>query len=245
MALLSLEQVSKRHRSGRRELVVLGDVSLEIDEGDFVGVWGPPRSGKSSLLRLAAGIEDPDEGRVCFDGRELGRMSARERALLLRRAIGYVATPLDATAWNAGRCERVLDHVAEPLLGDRRRPSETRVAARRALERVGTGGCAHASTNELSLGERTRVALARAIVREPRLLLVDEPALMPSPGERDEIRQLLRSLSSEAQLTLIVASQDAGALRGTRRMLSIGDGRVRTSDRDGIVVPFPHERAAN
>ena len=112
-------------------------------------------------------------------------------------AIGYVAAPLDAAAWNAGRCDRVLDHVAEPLLGDRRRPSETKIAARHALERVGASGCIHASTNELSLGERTRVSLARAIVREPRLLLVDEPALMPSPSERDEIRLLLRSLADE------------------------------------------------
>lgn len=243
MALLSLEQVSKRHRSGRREVVVLGEVSLEVDSGDYVGVWGAPRSGKSSLLRLAAGIEEPDDGRVCFEGRDLARLSARQRALLLRRSIGYVSTPLDAAAWNAGRCDRVLDHVAEPLLGDRRRPSETRVAARQALERVGASSCAHASTNELSMGERTRVSLARAIVRKPQLLLVDEPAAMPSPGERDEIRQLLRSLAAEEQITLIVASQDTGALRGARRLLSIGDGRLLTTDRAGVVVPFPQERA--
>ncbi len=244
MSLLSLEQVSKRHRCGRREVVVLGDVSLDVDSGDFIGIWGAPRSGKSSLLRLAAGIEDPDSGRVRFEGRELARLSTRERALLLRHSIGYVAAPLDAAAWNAGRCDRVLDHIAEPLLGDRRRPSETKIAARHALERVGASGCIHASTNELSLGERTRVSLARAIVREPRLLLVDEPALMPSPGERDEIRLLLRSLADD-DMTLIVTSQDTTALRGVPRMLSVGDGRLLSTDHPGIVVPFPQERAAN
>ncbi len=244
MALLSLEEVSKRHRSGRREVVVLGDVSLEVDDGDFVGIWGAPRSGKSSLLRLAAGIEEPDGGRICFDGRDLAQLSTRERALLLRRSIGYVATPLDAASWNAGRCDRVLDHVAEPLLGDRRRPSETRIAGRQALERVGASDCVHASTRELSIGERTRVSLARAIVRDPRLLLVDEPALMPSPRERDEIRQLLRSLTAEGNVTLIVASQDTSALRGASRLFSVGDGRLLSTDRAGTVVPFPQERAA-
>jgi predicted ABC-type transport system involved in lysophospholipase L1 biosynthesis ATPase subunit len=244
MALLSLEQVSKRHRSGRREVVVLDGVSLDVDSGDYVGIWGAPRAGKSSLLRLAAGIELPDAGSVRFDGRDLAKLSSRERALLLRRSIGYVSTPLDSARWNAGRSDRVLDHVAEPLLGDRRRPTDARAAARRALDHVGATACIHAATHELSTGERTRVALARALVRAPRLLLIDEPALMPSPNERDAIRVLLRSLLGDSDMTLIVASEDVGALRGVPRLLSVGEGRLLSTDRDGTVLPFRREQAA-
>ncbi|HEY6780728.1 MAG TPA: ATP-binding cassette domain-containing protein [Thermoleophilaceae bacterium] len=245
MALLSLEQVSKRHRSGRRGVVVLEAVSLEVDQNDYVGIWGAPRSGKSSLLRLAAGIEEPDAGRVCFDGRDLARLSSRERALVLRRSIGFVAPPFDqAGSWSASRAEGIVDHVAIPLIADgvERRAAVT--AARSWLERVDAIACAHATTSELSPGERMRVALARALVREPRLLLVDEPGLAPSPQERDSIRDLLRGIGRESDTAVVVASEDVAMLRGASRMLSVGSGRLLSTDRLATVVRFPHERAA-
>jgi ABC-type lipoprotein export system ATPase subunit len=83
--LLSLTQVTKHHVDGRREIVVLDSVSLEIDHGDFVGMWGPKRSGKSTLLCVMAGIEQPDSGEVSFDGQRMSGMPARERSRLLRR----------------------------------------------------------------------------------------------------------------------------------------------------------------
>ncbi|MGB2710644.1 MAG: ATP-binding cassette domain-containing protein, partial [Conexibacter sp.] len=96
---------------------------------------------------------------------------------------------------------------------------------------------------QLSPGERTRVAIARALVRGPALLLVDEPALTPSPGERDELYALLRALAGESGLTLVVASEDLAAIRTARQAMTISDGAVRSSRRSARVLPFPEDRA--
>jgi predicted ABC-type transport system involved in lysophospholipase L1 biosynthesis ATPase subunit len=237
VALLSLEGVGKRYRQGRREVVVLDDVWLEVDASDHVGVLAERRGGKSTLLRLAAGIELADTGVVRFRGRDLAKLSRIERARLLRDEIGFVATSLDG--WDGSRGMRVVEHVAVPLLADGWNGREAVQMARPVLERVGAEHCADLRPSELSLGERTRVAIARALIREPGLLLVDEPAATPSPGEQDEIRGLLRSVGRASEVTLIVASEEPAVLRGARRMMSLSDGRVLTTDRLGTVVAFP------
>jgi ABC-type methionine transport system ATPase subunit len=233
MALLSFEGVGKRYRRWGRDVVVLDDVRLDVDPGDFVGVWGSRRAGKSTLLRLAAGIELADAGVVRFDGRDLSQVSSRERARLWRRDIGFVSPE------RRGPAEQVVPHVAMPLVSDGWAPDEAAGAARRTLKRVDAAGCAHAATYELSPGDQTLVALARALVRQPRLLLVDEPAITQSPSERDRICEVLRSVGREPELTVVVASEDLSPLRAAGRMMSIGEGRVLLADRPGTVVPFP------
>jgi putative ABC transport system ATP-binding protein len=213
---------------------------MEVDAGDFVGVWGPRRSGKTTLLRVAAGIEAPNAGAVCFDGHVLTRMGAGERARLLRtNGIAHVSGD-----WRPQLSQLVVDSVAMSLLSDRMSLREARPLARRALTRVGAGDCADVATSRLSQGERIRVALARAIVREPRLLLIDEPAVSPSPLECDELYELLRSLARERRLAVVVASEDLEALEGARRIMSISNGELRSMDPAGVVLAFPERRAA-
>ena len=237
MALLSFEGVGKRYRYGRREVVVLDDVWLEVDAGDHLAVWAGRRAGKSTLLRVAAGIELADTGVVRFDGRILAELPRIARERLLRDEIGVVATSLDG--WDGGRLTRVVEYLAVSLLADGWTSRHAAARARAVLERVGAAQCADLRPGELSLGERTRVAIARGLIQEPRLLLVDEPAATPSPGEQGEIRDLLRSLGRSGELTLIVASEEPAILRGARRVVSLSDGRVLTADRPGAVVAFP------
>jgi predicted ABC-type transport system involved in lysophospholipase L1 biosynthesis ATPase subunit len=209
MTLLSLTQVTRRYGDGRREVAVLDRVCMEVDAGDFVGVWGPRRSGKSTLLRVAAGIESPNAGAVCFDGHLLTRMGAGERARILRmNGIAHVSGE-----WHPQLSQPAVDSVAMPLLGDRTSLHDARKAARRVLERVGAGEYADVWTGRLSQGERIRVALARALVREPRLLLIDEPAVSPSPVECGELYALLRSLAQGSELAVLIASEDLEACR--------------------------------
>jgi D-methionine transport system ATP-binding protein len=239
MTLLAFEQVDKRYRDlGGREVAVLDRVSFEIERGDSVGVWGLRRSGKSTLLRIMAGLELPDAGVVRFEGRDLATLSELERARLLRTRIG-----LAPASWRETRNVRVVDHVALPLLSTGASLREASVAARAVLERVGATSRADTPVLELSPGERTRVAIARALVREPSLLLVDEPALTPSPSERDELYALLRTLAAEAGLTLVVVSEDLAAIRTACQAMTISDGAVRSSRKAGRVVAFPEERA--
>lgn len=241
--LLSFEQVGKSYDRGGREGVVFDPFDLEINAGDLVGVWGERRSGKTTLLRLAAGIERPDTGLVRFNGRDLATMSQDDHSKLLLREIGMVTTPTEAGAVHADRSAEVIDQVALPLIFAGLSRSEAAKAARRCLQMVGAADCMHAAPYELKAGESTRVALARALVREPRLLLVDEPAVTHSPGERESIRELLHELSGELKLAMIVASEEVSMVAGAPRILSVGDGQVMSSERQGTVVPFPEARS--
>jgi predicted ABC-type transport system involved in lysophospholipase L1 biosynthesis ATPase subunit len=240
MTLLSLTQVTRSYGDGRREVLVLDRVNMEVDSGDFVGVWGPRRSGKTTLLRVAAGIESPGAGAVCFDGHVLTRMGAGERARLLRtHGIAHVCGE-----WHPQLNQPTVDSVAMSLLSDRMSLREARPVARRALERVGVGDCADVWTGRLSQGERIRVGLARALVRRPRLLLVDEPAVSPSPVECGELFALLRSLAHAGDMAVVIASEELEALEGARRIMSLSDGILRSMDSSGVVVAFPNRRVA-
>jgi len=239
MPLLAFDDVTKlAHDTSGRPLALLDGVSFEVVAGASVGVWGARRSGKSTLLRIAAGIERPDGGSVWFDGRNLTRMSRGEVARLLREKIGFA--PME---WHATRNEVVVDHVALPVLSVGATLRHAHLLARETLERVGVTSRADARVGELSPGERTCVSIARGLVRDPLLLLVDEPGATPSPSDRDEIYALLRALARDPALTLIVASEDVAAIRAARRAMTLSDGALRSSDVAGTVVPFPRQRA--
>jgi lipoprotein-releasing system ATP-binding protein len=234
--LLSFEKVSKYCADGHRRVAVLAGASFEVGPSAAVGIWGTRRSGKTTLLRLAAGIELPDEGTVLFDGRDITRMRPIERERLLRTDIGFVS-PVD---WRPGYRERALDYVALPLLSTGATLQQAARAARGALRGMGATEISEKFGRTLSLGERIRAMLARALINEPRMLLVDEPAAMPNLGDRDDLCELLGSLVRERELTLLIASEDMGSLRCADFLMSIGGGElVRSNERTAEVLPFP------
>lgn len=235
MSLLELEHVVKRYRDGRGRVTVLDDVSIKIDAGDFVGLWGMRRSGKSTLLEVAAGRSQIDAGRVLFDGQDITRMSLDRRARLLRhRGIGLLRTD-----WRPARNSEAVEHVALPLLSDGMNLKEARSRAWRVLERVGAVECGHATISTLSQAERVRVALAQALAHAPRLLLVDEPGVLLRPSESAELYAVLGTLGTDRELTVVLASEDVAAVRRAHRVLSIDRGRVRSMTEAGTLVQFP------
>jgi ABC-type lipoprotein export system ATPase subunit len=234
--LLCFEQVGKTYPDGRWRTVVLEETSFDIHRGEHVGILGARRSGKSTLLRLAAGIEAPDEGRIAFEGSDLAGMSTLQRDRLLRRKIGLLASD----DWHPANGERVVDLVALPLLSDGATLHDARSRARRMLSWAQAADYADDLAAPLAVGERTRVMLARALVREPLLLLVDEPAVVPSPSDRKELYALLRAGAHERGAALVIASEDTDATQGCDMLMSIGDGDlVQVGGEPGIVVPFP------
>jgi ABC-type lipoprotein export system ATPase subunit len=237
--LLSFLNVSKRYPDGGREIIVLDRVSLEIDAGTTVGVRGARRSGKSTLLRLAVGITLPDSGIVRFEGRDIAQMAGSERGRLLRSKIAFIS----AADWRATPGESVVDHVATSLGSEGLTMREARRRAMRVLDRVEIAAGAEEQTTSLSVTERARVMLARALAREPRLLALDEPAML-SLGERDRFYALLREAASERNMTLLMASEEMAALQGVGVLMSIAEGELTSTEALGTVVPLPGRRRA-
>ncbi len=233
--LLSFENVGKRYPDGSREIVVLDGAFFEIDQGVFTGVWGARRAGKSTLLRLMAGVESPDSGQVRFKGRDMAGMSLLQREQLLRGEIALMSVG----DWHPVARETVVEHVALSLGSNMSSMSEARRRARRVLDGVGMAGHADDLTGSLSLTERMRVMLARALVREPCLLLVDEPASVPSLSERDALYGLLRAITRASGTTLVIASEEMAPLHGAEVVMSVGDGELCSTDERGTVVYFP------
>ncbi|HTC71810.1 MAG TPA: ATP-binding cassette domain-containing protein [Solirubrobacteraceae bacterium] len=216
MSLLELEHVSKRYRQGQRERIALDDVTLEVRDGELVVVYGERRSGRTTLLRLAAGIETPDMGSVRFKDSELGQR--RER--VLGQGIGYVAKTL-----RGSEEQGVLEQVAAPLLAHGMPVSNARDTARHALARAGAQDCMAAVVGELSAGESMRVCLARALALSPALVVIDEPADAISLSERDGILAQLRTLA-RAGTAVLASTGEPSELAGAHRALTLSGGRL-------------------
>jgi ABC-type ATPase involved in cell division len=180
-------------------------------------------------------MEVPDSGTVIFDGVDVGRLSASGRARLRRRGGLALATGDNGPLVSS---QPVVEHVALPLTNDGLTLAESEGVARRVLDQVGIASLGHVRGHRLSLSDRIRVELARALVREPRLLLVDEPAVLPGPSDSRELYGLLRALAKSG-VALVTASEDMTALAGVDRLFTLSDGRLRSTDSRRRVIPFP------
>jgi ABC-type sugar transport system ATPase subunit len=233
MSLLSIEDATKRYRRGRLERVAIRNVSLDIEPGELVAVWGARRSGRSTLLRVAAGIESPEEGTVKFEGRDL----ARCRNSVLGRRIGYCQTSFPSA--DAGL---VVEHIAAGLLARRTSPTQARRRAHEMLVRVGAERCGQLECHELDGAEVAAVAIATALVTAPALLVIDEPTTGVDLLERDPLLALLRSIANEGTAVLM-STGEAQGLSGVDRALSIDNGELRGDARPAPAHVVPLRRA--
>jgi ABC-type lipoprotein export system ATPase subunit len=240
-ALLSLDAVSKTYWRGPSEVCVLDGASLDVYGGELVAVWGKRGAGKTTLLRIAAGLERPDSGSVRFDGADLSGLSERDHARLMRQQLGWVrrAGPSSELA--------MIDYVALPLLIEHgQRGAHAR--AIEALRRVGMSECAGQRWSSLSDGERALVAVAHGVVREPRLLLLDDPTGNLGLREREDLLKLLLSLVEETGLAVLMTVPDMPAAMRSHQLRALSRGRllVPAAPPDGgNVIDFPaNQRSA-
>jgi predicted ABC-type transport system involved in lysophospholipase L1 biosynthesis ATPase subunit len=236
MSVLSLTGVCLSFPRGRRHVIrVLDDVSLELDAGETVAVLAQRAQGKTSLLRVAAGIERPDRGQVRFEGEDIWAFSERRRSRLLGGQIGWVgpAVPdLDVP---------MLANVALPLFATCGK-NEAYARATAALERVGARECAQQFWGSLADWERALVAVAQGIAREPKLLLVDDLTASLGLGEIDEVMQLLDELAKEQRFGVLMSVSDASAT-GWARIATLAGGELfempRPPAQQGNIIDFP------
>jgi ABC-type lipoprotein export system ATPase subunit len=234
MSLLALENVGKRYRAGQLERVVLREASLTLEAGELTVVWGMRGSGRSTLLRVAAGVEAPDAGVVLFDGRDLA-VHAEE---VLGGGIGFCQKTFAFTGW-----QTVLDQVMVALLARGITAADARSRAGAALERAGAARCASMRLAELDRAESVRVALARVLALGPRLVLVDEPIEGVDLLARDAILSLLRSLADEG-LAVLASTSDSAGLSGADRTLALSEGELRGSPAPELAPVLALRRSA-
>ncbi len=232
MSLLSFENVTHRYRHGYRERLALNDVSLCVERGELVGVWGTRRSGRSTLLRVAAGIELAEEGRVTFGGRDLSRWRDR----ILGTEIGYCQTSFSSVE---GAC--VVERVAAPLLAKRVAPRAARRRAEELLDRVQAQECGERDPCELDGAEIARVSIARALITGPELLVTDEPTSGVGAVARDLILALLRSVANGG-CAVLMCTGEASDLSGVDRAMSITEGELRGAAQSSSAEVLPLRR---
>jgi ABC-type cobalamin/Fe3+-siderophores transport system ATPase subunit len=215
VSLLTLAGVSLRHPS----VTALADVSLEIVMDELVVVWGPARSGRTTLLEVAAGLRKPDSGTVAFAGRA-------PRASLGRHE-GFAVVSSGGRAL-LGHEELVIDQVAYP-----------------ALHRCGVEDLGHTPMRSLSHAERVRVLLARGLVREPRLVLMDEPTAGLSHTETERFLDLVQSLVRDGVAVLMTDDAEGSALVAGARVLTMQRGTLRGAGPSppADVIPLEQRRA--
>lgn len=219
--MYTLENVSKAYTQKSRTITALKDVSLTIPTGQLVAIQGPTGGGKSTLLQLLGALDRPTSGRVSLGGAELSGMPDAKLGRLRATEIGFVfqGFNLIPTLTAQENVETALEPLGVPAEERRRR-------ATAALESVGLGDRAHHVPGELSGGQQQRVAIARALVKEPEVLLADEPTGNLDEQTRDEIMDLLEGLQRDRGLTLVIVTHDSAVAKRAERRLHLTHGTV-------------------
>lgn len=221
---LQLRQVSKRYGApGGVPVAVLDAIDLDIQPAESLAIVGPSGSGKSTLLQLMGTLDTPTSGSILLEGRELTRLTDTQVAAIRNRQIGFVFQSHHLLP----QCT-VLENVLVPTLAGVDDPSRQRAPerARHLLDRVGLGGRLDHRPGQLSGGERQRVAVVRALINEPRLLLADEPTGALDRASADNLGQLLIELNREFHITLVVVTHSLELARRLGRTVELRDGRL-------------------
>jgi lipoprotein-releasing system ATP-binding protein len=221
MAFIEVTALNKRYRVGTQDIHVLRDLDLSVDSGEMLAIVGASGVGKSTLLHLLGGLDRPESGRVLIQGRDLGAMRDDELVAFRNAQVGFVFQFHHLLPEFSA-----LENAEMPMRIARRPIPESRTAAQELLERVGLGERLDHRPSMLSGGEQQRVAVARALVMAPALILADEPT-----GDLDEttgntLHELFRAMHRERGLTSVIATHNPRLAAACDRILRLEGGRL-------------------
>jgi len=216
-----LTDVTRLYQKGRHTVPAVRDVSLQIPDGEWLAVQGRTGHGKTTLLQLLGGLDRPTSGRIELDGRDLSRMREAAATRVRASSIGFVFQTFNLIATLSA-----ADNVEAALVPLRIGAAERRRRTAAALESVGLSDRARHLPTELSGGQQQRVAIARALVKEPKVLLADEPTGNLDEGTREEIMALLEKLWRERGLTMILVTHETAIANRAQRVAVMSKGRL-------------------
>ncbi|MEO0024924.1 MAG: hypothetical protein RL196_1365 [Actinomycetota bacterium] len=219
--MYELVNVTKSYKQKNRGVTALDNVTLSIKTGDMVAIQGPTGGGKSTLLQLLGGLDRPTSGGIDIDGNDIADMSDNQLAGVRAKLVGFVFQN-----FNLIPTLSAVENVELALVPLNVAKAERRTRALAALESVGLADRANHLPTELSGGQQQRTAIARALVKEPRVLLADEPTGNLDEETRDEIINLLEDLWRDKGITLILVTHDSAVAKRAKTRLHIKNGRV-------------------
>lgn len=224
--MIEIQEVTKVYRMGNLDVAALRGVSLSIRDGEMVAIMGRSGSGKSTLMNLIGCLDVPTSGRYLLDGEDVGQFGEDRLAEVRNRKVGFVFQ-----TYNLLPRLTALANVELPLLYGNGRDKGRR--SLRALERVGLGRRVGHRPAELSGGEQQRVGIARALVKEPALLLADEPTGNLDSSSSEEIMAILQQLNRREGMTVIIVTHEPDIAEHTDRIVSMRDGQIIDDQRVG------------
>jgi putative ABC transport system ATP-binding protein len=226
--MYTLTHVNKSYQKGRGTVPAVQDLSLTIEDGEWLAVQGRTGHGKSTLLNLLGGLDRPTSGTVEFNGKDLARLREGQVTSLRATSIGFIFQ-----TFNLVETLSAAENVEAALVPLHTGAAERRRRVEAALAAVGLADRARHLPAELSGGQQQRVAIARALVKEPKVLLADEPTGNLDEDTRDEIIALLESLWRERRLTLVLVTHDSAIARRAEHVVVMARGRLASREDAG------------
>ena len=229
-AILRFQNIHKIHSSDGIKFNALEKINFSIHKGEFIGISGKSGSGKTSLLNVAGLIDPPTKGDLFIKNINIKDLNDKELSLIRAQEIGYIFQ-----SFNLLPLLSALENVEYPLMLLNIPEAERIERAHQALKRVGLEGFSHRRPAQLSGGQRQRVAIARAIVKDPTLILADEPTANLDTKTSDEIFELLLRLQRDLKVTIMLCSHDQDLISKTTRQINISDGHIISDSFQGSV----------
>jgi putative ABC transport system ATP-binding protein len=232
--MYKLSGVTKNYQKGSRLVAALRGVDLVIEDGEWLAVQGRTGHGKTTLLQILGGLDRPSSGVVEFDGQDLAAMREAQLTRVRAEKIGFIFQTFNLIPTLSAQ-----ENVEAALVPLRISAADRRQRAAAALESVGLGDRARHLPSELSGGQQQRVAIARALVKEPKVLLADEPTGNLDEDTRDEIIALLEKLWREHGLTLVLITHDSSVARRAQRLAVMRNGQLQIAGQQGSRATAP------
>lgn len=229
MALLELQGVRKIYQQGKIEVPALRGIDLKVETGEFTTIFGPSGSGKTTLLNMIGCLDKPTMGKIRFDGEDLGELDKKGLAMIRRFNVGFIFQ-----SYNLIPVLTAYENVEFAIrLINKHNERELRERVMKILAAVGLEGLEDRKPNELSGGQKQRVAIARALVKEPKLVLADEPSANLDSKTSEEVLQVMLQMNQELGTTFIFSTHDPRVMDYARRLIEIRDGIISKDQRRG------------